>query len=366
MYLNRRLLGISLMGLCLLSTAGVYAQTKKKPPVKKPPVKNQTKGQGQMVGANGQFGVIYSLSSHLNFAILSAKYTLEPFISYSQKKATAESKIFVLDIAVKNVQPTDNYLGEPGITLVDSAGQLYNDGEFSLKSLNGKEASFNLRPGQGLGQASLNDPLQIGFVIPNKARIVKIMLNKGRLGKNEEVFRYFVAGAMKEEAGELGDPKNIITSFPESAKDESDKSGAIPLAEGKGVLGEYAPSGAYHLRLDKFEYSTDKVGTGDLEEGKKYAVATVTAKYAQRAEGSMFDVSGGDTPLHEAVDADGERAKPSAFLKAKRNEDADHAFKQGDEYTFRIVFTIPKEAKIKNLVLGSAASPKWAFDVSKL
>jgi hypothetical protein len=49
--------------------------------------KNQTKGQAQTAGGIGQFGAIYSLKGGFNFAILSAKYTLEPFTAYSSLRA---------------------------------------------------------------------------------------------------------------------------------------------------------------------------------------------------------------------------------------------------------------------------------------
>src|SRR5207253_752830 len=109
--------------------------------------------------------------------------------------------------------------------------------------------SFTLRPGQGLGQPELKDPLRVAFSIPMKARITKIMVNKARLGKNEEVLRYYVAGATKEEAGEPGDPKNVIAALPEGVKDPADKSGAVPLEEGKGSMGAYLTSGSFGLKL---------------------------------------------------------------------------------------------------------------------
>ena len=54
------------------------------------------------------------------------------------------------------------------------------------------------------------DPVQIAWKVPQKARIVKIMVNQPRLNRSEEVFRYYVAGATKEEAGDVGDPKNTV------------------------------------------------------------------------------------------------------------------------------------------------------------
>ena len=48
---------------------------------------NQVKGQGQLVGANGEFGVTYSLKTGFNFTLLSAKYSIEPFDCYGAVSA---------------------------------------------------------------------------------------------------------------------------------------------------------------------------------------------------------------------------------------------------------------------------------------
>jgi hypothetical protein len=55
---------------------------------------------------------------------------------------------------------------------------------------------------------------------------------------------------------------------------------------------------------------------------------------------------------------------PTAYRKANRDESAEHEFKRGDEYTFRIIFTLPADAKAKKLVLGAGGSRKWAYDVA--
>ena len=355
------------VGFSLLTATSLAAATKKAaPPKPKPSTPNQVKGQQQIAGANGQFGTVYSLKNGFNFAILSARYTLEPFIAYETVKAETEKKIFVFDFAVKNADPEDKFFSSDSLfTLVDDKGQLYASGALALQSKGKNEGSFTLRPGQGLGQPELKDPLQYAVLLPEKARIVKIMVNQGRKGRNEETLRYFIAGATQAEAGEKGDPKNVVAPLPTEARDPADSTGSTPLAEGKGTMGTYAPSGYFDLRLDSFSYSTDSlVDNAGPEEGNKFAVATVTVKSLVPITLSMFDVSGGDDPLYQITDSDDEREKPVTFLKAKRNESAEHEFKQGDEYSFRIVFSLPKDATAKTLVLGTGGARKWAIDVS--
>src|SRR5438309_12007125 len=94
-------------------TGSAIGQTQKKPT--KPPQKNETKGQGQLAGGNGQFGVIYTLQDKLNFEILSAKYTLEPFNSYDLTVVDVDQKLLVLDIAVKNATPNDYFVNNDGM-----------------------------------------------------------------------------------------------------------------------------------------------------------------------------------------------------------------------------------------------------------
>lgn len=329
---------------------------------------NEVKGQGQLVGQNGQFGVVYSLQQGFNFTILSARYDVVPFPALNGAiTAKTDEKLLIIDIAIKNVQPADNFFGTDDLfTAVDSQGGLYQHRAVSLDSKGSAVTDLTLRPGQGFGQPELKDPLRVAFSIPAKSSIVKFMVNQGRVGRNDEkVIRYYVAGATKAEAGEAGDPKNMITSLPDTVRDTSDASGAIALDEGKGTLGAYLPSGGFALRLDSFAYSTEAILDGNApEEGKRYAVATVTAKSLVDDTLTMFEVEGGDDPLYSMTDADGERTKPTDYRKAKRDEVPEKEFKKGDEYTFRVIFTLPTDATAKKLVLGAGMACKWAYDVS--
>jgi hypothetical protein len=331
---------------------------------------NATKGQGQVSGLYATFGTTYTLKNNFNFSILKARYTLEPFATSEPIIAKTEEKLIVLDLTIKNVAKEDNGFNPEGMmTLVDDKGQEYGtrSGSIALKSLGRKAPNLTLKPGQGFGQPALHDPLQIAFVVPGKARIVKIILNYGRMIKpGEQVLRYNVAGATKEEAGAAGDPLNVIAALPDNVRDPSDKSGAVALAVGIGKIAEYEPSGAYAIRLDSFAVSTDKFNNEDAPDGKKYVVATLTAKYLDSQDGNVGYVEGGDSPLHSVTDSDGERYKPIGYRKAKQDEEPQHAFQPGDEYAFRIFFVVPKNATLKTLTLAAGESPKWAYDVSNI
>jgi hypothetical protein len=151
-----------------------------------------------MVGGNGKFGVIYRLKNDFNFVIYSEGYYI-----------TQDSK------------------GRNGYLTTH-------------------------RPGQGIGQPELKDPVHIIFRIAGNARIVKIIVNIGRkfVRPDEQVVRYFIAGATKAEAGADGDPKNVIAPLSANVADPADKSGAIALDEGKGALGQELPSDLFRLKLN--------------------------------------------------------------------------------------------------------------------
>jgi hypothetical protein len=352
----------------LLAAASLAAPPAKKPapPAKKPPAGNQVKGQGQLAGSSAEFGTVYSLQNGFNLAILSARYTVEPYVAYTPLSAGTDKKLFVLGLAIKNARPDDNYFSIDSLfTLVDDTGATYPNGSLRLVSRATDSASVTLRPGQGVGQPALNDPLEIAFELPAKAKIVKVMVNQGRATvPGEQVLRYYLAGATRANAGADGDPKNVAAPLPAEERDPSDPSGATLSDESKGTKGQFVTSGWFGLRFDGLAYTTDALKGDPPPDGKKYAVVTVTARSLSERVLSMFDVTEGDAPLYEITDADGERYKPEFYRKLKADEDPEREFKKGDEYAFRVVFVLPKDAAAKKLVLGTGGALKWAYDVS--
>jgi hypothetical protein len=330
---------------------------------------HSVKGQSQVSGGFGRFGTVYTLKGQMNYEILSAGYTLDPFVAYWPAHVKRGEKFLVLHIAVKNARDSRQpFMDGNGLyTLVDSHGQTYvspPDCELASAGLNNFEVSLN--PGQGTGQPALHDPLTEAFELPGNARIVKIIVNQSALGMSGDVLRYYIAGATKDEAGEPGDPRNVISGLPSNVADPSDPSGSTPLDPGNGILGDYLPSGNFYIRLDKFEYSTTVTDGGSLPRaGQKFAIATVTVK-TPITRVSMFDVSGGDYPIHQVLTVDGDRIKPYDYLKATSDKTAEHAFEPGDEYTFRILFSIDSSTTVKTLTLGTGGASAWNYDVSSV
>jgi hypothetical protein len=346
--------------LLAVTTAAAFAA-----PPKPKPKPNTVKGQGQLAGADGRFGTVYSLQNGFNLEILAAHYTMEPWIAPDPLAPHADQKLLIMDLAIKNATPRDNEWGtEHVFRYVDAQGQLYTDSNFALASTGMGSINLRLRPGQGLGQPALHDPFRTAILLPAKARIVKIMLNQGRLtAKEEKTFRYFVAGATKAEAGEEGDPKNVIAPLPENVRDPADPSGATALDAGKGTPGMPVPSGFFELRFDGFTYSADAITGHAPAKGKRFAVATMHAKCVAKVGRSEFYGLEADN-VERITDADGERYQPVAFLKASSPEEPKRIFEKGDEYTYRIVYELPANAQAKSMLLATREGRIWTYDVS--
>ena len=58
-------------------------------------------------------------------------------------------------------------------------------------------------------------------------------------------------------------------------------------------------SGPFALRLDSFAFTTDSLNGSPPDDGKKYAVATVTAKNLTEKTLGMFEVEGGKISVAE-------------------------------------------------------------------
>jgi len=345
-----KVVSIALVALCSFAIA--FAQ------------KNDVKGQGQVAGGDGQFGTIYSLKNGFNFEILGAHYTLEPYNASTAITADADKKILVLDIAIKNAQDGDNFFNTDSMfTAVDDHGELYPGGSLMLESKI-SDGSFTLKPGEGLGQPDLHNPLHFAIQVPADAKITKLMVNIGRLNTSEDVIRYMIAEPPKDPSHPT--TPNFILPLPDNVRDPSDTYGAVALPQGKAVIGTYVPSGMFELRIDGAPVDIQgQVDGADPDDGKKFIAFPFTAKSMISGDQSFFTVGGGGDSSYSLVNGDGDSIKSTAFLKASSMEDADKTFALGDEYHYRVVFQVPKDAKFTKLVFSTAGSRVWALPLSQ-
>ena len=102
------------------------------------------------------------------------------------------------------------------------------------------------------------------------------------------------------------------------------------------------------------------MGENEAEEGKRFFIATLTIKNATAAIAG-YDFSSFAPAL---LTADDEKVEwDGIFLKTARNEAARGEMKPGEEYTARVVFSLPQEIAAKTLYVSEPESRVYAFDV---
>ncbi|HWD37537.1 MAG TPA: hypothetical protein VG944_01700 [Fimbriimonas sp.] len=333
-------------------------------PIRQQDQKNEVKGQQQLSGSMAQIGTTYTLKSKLNITILAARYSVDAFDGYTGTFPGADEKVLVFDLAIKNAAPDDQFIDPNGwFTAVDDKGQQYTDGELILASTGAAGVSVTLKPGQGLGQPELKDPLRFVLHVGAKAKINKLIFGVGRLNTSEDVMRYMFVEPPKDPAHATN--KNFIAPLPDDVRDPSDPLGALALDEGKAVIGQYYPSGPFSIKCtDLSSPAGATFGGNPPDDGKRFVVATITGRYELGKDETAFDLGGGGGPAYEITDTDGEKYQMAGMRKLKTDEDVDHGFKRGEEYSVRLFFVLPKEAKIKHFTMAASNGRKWGFDVS--
>lgn len=353
---------ICLVGITAVSPVAQGAQKKKKLVVRQTQ-KNETKGQGQLAGGLVKFGEVYSLKGGLNFEILKARYSMEPFYSYEKETAHADKKLVILDLAVKNATPSNNDHFPP-ITLIDANGEKYEmgSGMLTLASKGVESFYLNLKPGQGYGQPDLHDPLQVGFLVPLNAKITKIMIGQPRLNKNEEVLRYLIAGSDKE-----ADAANVIAPLPKTVADPADESGATAMPAGKVGIGDSFTTYFSSYKVTGVTTTTEPLRAGvSPEEGKQFVIVSVSMKMIGKKEMGMFYCL--DKEATTLKDEDGDKASLFGIIKASSGDElqtSDRTFDPGEEINFRLVFQIGEKAKPSSLHIVAGSGYPWQVALSK-
>jgi Domain of unknown function (DUF4352) len=100
------------------------------------------------------------------------------------------------------------------------------------------------------------------------------------------------------------------------------------------------------------------------DEGKRYLIATFSIKNILGASANPVGFSYSNFKF-ELRDAEGDKQVFNGYLiKATRDEHADGSLKSGEEYRFRVYFTLPKDLTAKTLAVSEGESRAYAFDVS--
>jgi len=342
---------VALVGITLIGAVNA-APVAKKPPVTKAPVepKPGIKKTPQMSGAVGRFGELYGLKSGWTFQILSARYSYDAFDDYNQLYPTADQKLLVLRVALKNGTPEDKFLntGELQFQIQDSNNQTFEGGSYRLSSGKNKKFGPNLKPGQGVGQDPKNW-LEVAIPIAEDSKVTKIVLKQGRKGTSEDVMRFFVAGTQG------GDAKNIIAPAPHGDN-------TTPLkAEG------FFPSRYFQFRINGVTFVSGPIGGSEAPENRRFAVVNLTLKNVTSVAQGTYEFTGDSYDKQLFTDADGEYYTSSSdigLLKASADEQTSGEIAPNQEKTVRLVFAVPKTGELKTLSLGSTNAKRWVFDAS--
>lgn len=330
-----------------------------------PRQQNDVKGQNQLSGTMGQFGATYSLKNKFNIALLDARYTVQPVEGDIETFADKDGKILVLDLAVKNADSTDKFF-DPGrwISAIDDKGQVYQPEDYVLTSQGDQGLNVTLKPGQGIGQPALKDPLYCDFKLPAQARITKIIVNQGRLNTSEEVIRFLISPPPTDPT--KSPVKNYISALPDGIRDAADAYGALAVDEGKAEIGKFYPSGGFNLQIVDVSSPAGAVFAGrPPDDGKRFVVATVLGHWLMTKPGGIFDLEGGDGASYQLLDTDGEKYTAIGFKKLRSDDDPDRTFQKGDEYSMRAFFMVPKDAKLRHLSFGVRLGRVWGFDLNQ-
>jgi len=327
-----------------------------------------TKGQAQLSGGNGKFGVVYSFQDLWNEEVLSATYTMEPFCGSSNLFCGDKDKMIVFTVALKNAKASARWFnGQGRYTVVDQFGKQYSDHSEYLASAGEGTFEPTLNPGQGIGQPAKKDPVRMAFLIDGNSRITKFVINEGRLGHNEQVLRFFLKGATADEDGAAGDPLNVVAPLPKGAQDPTDPSGATALAvgsAGKPGDGTVVPTRYYDISVDSFGDAPAGTTVNSQPPGanKKYVQAFITVRNntPNPIDTSWLRGAG----KHFLIDTDGDSYEYDDALKASSDDEAGGQIQPNDSVKWRFVFEIPVNTKLQTLEIGANSSRLWKFDVS--
>jgi hypothetical protein len=182
------------------------------------------------------------------------------------------------------------------------------------------------------------------ITVPAKGVVPKLIVQHYSGGP---VLRYDLRKAVKGLSAPFGD----IT----------DATGATALKEINGEAGKYYPTLNHNVKLVSTAYVNTALGEHELEEGKKFLVATVQFKNMWPVE-LQYDWATFEPSL---VTSDGEKVEYNQqMLKTTKNETTSGQLKPGEEYTVRFFFPIDKELSAKTFRIAEPESRAYLFDVS--
>lgn len=361
------------IALCSAATMSHIALAQApKPKTKQAP---GTIGTKQLAGTEGQIGTTYTFEvkdaiPRFNFTLLSAMYTVDnvPRLegSYAPGK---DEKLLVLRYQIHNPNKEDISIAAEGFALahfqaVASDNKTFNC-ELTPVALNegsrkpGKpypNADLVLKPGQK------SEVLVAAIRVPAVASVPKLIIQRGRVGTNEQVVRFDLKGKVKPLPAPFADP--------------ADATGATALSTIPAKIGDKCLGIRSDFEVTSFAYTGETIGDIAPDEGGKLLVVGVTGTFKNGSRGGV--IGGGDTFSGYYTDASGEKVTGDeanlTILRATRPAPFDgEEHEYGEKYTLRMIFRVPSGVSPKTVVLqnnssddggGELVSRSYIFDLS--
>lgn len=344
-------LAILLWGSGALAARRPRVTSKHKPKVTTKPIsqpKRGVKGTAQLPGDNGTLGVTYTMGkgdNALNFTLLSAEYTTTRPAGKDPLVPKGDEKLLVLHYTVQNPNPRLTNLSRDSFdfTAVDSENTNLKGDWLVVKEETGEAYYMDLKPAQKVAV--------VAFIkVPAKSSVPKLMVARG---SGNPVLRYFF---------DAQHPKNVIKGLAAPFADPADPTGATARLEVPAETGVYYPVGDFDVKLVGGAYVTDAIGMVRPYAKEQLYVATIMLKNATLGKrGYSRDTVGGELKTD-----DGDKATNDQLFKLRRDEGIYGDLDPGEEYSARLIFRIPKDAKATKLTLWEGNSHKYVFDVSAL
>jgi len=301
-------------------------------------------------GADGVFGQTYTLKSGFNYTVISAEYTVTRSNGYDCTLPKADEKLVVLHVRIKNSASEDGYFDDTahGWTAVDSDGEHHAGGTDYGRTSTGKAIVPTLKPGQGY------DDVFTSILVPAKGPVVKLILNNGRMGTADNVIRF-----------NIGAGKNVITPLPNYVCDMSDPSNVTALTEVPGKVGAFYPMGAFDVRFDSFHFTDGPVDGNNVDEGKRFMIATATFRYLGNTDDAAIYPSLFTT---QVTNSEGDDVQFDGGMTADKDEDvpSDKRTHAGDMYTIRFYGQLPATSNLKTFTISEGDSRRYVYDISEM
>jgi hypothetical protein len=337
----------------LLGVIATIAAPATATPVKKQP-KVFTKGTTQMHGGYGQFGQTYTLNDNgslVNFTLVSAEYTIDPYNAHTGAVDTAnvDQKLLVIHYRIKNPNTGDLYRSAGTFfQVVDSNNNTIDDTGDVRRESEKDSLGITLKPGQGV------DDLIDCAVLPAHGAMAKIIIKLGEAGTSDQVFRY-----------NLGTAPNIVKPLAAPYVDTSDKSGYTALSAIPGVIGTAYNAGVCTMSVDNIALAPGPIGDHTADDGKQFLVATVTL-----TNPTWTDWYHSDNKVLPTLKTDDDKITEYYVVKAKHDENYEGlSLANGETTSERLLIPVPKDATMKTLSVlydmgNNGLSRSFVYDVS--